>query len=60
MVDIAMCCCCKDCERKSTCYRARADAKFFYQKWFDFHKFCEERNYKYYIEMKENKVLAHT
>lgn len=49
MPDITMCCC-KDCKKKDSCYRANASPSI-YQSWSDFQKFCEKNNYKYYIKM---------
>ena len=49
MPDITMCCC-KDCKKKDSCYRANASPSI-YQSWSDFQKFCEKNDYKYYIKM---------
>ncbi len=55
MTEITMCCC-KDCKKKNSCYRANASPNKSHQSWSDFQKFCEKDNYKYYIKMEKSTV----
>lgn len=56
MPDISMCLS-VNCDKKDTCYRARAKPDRF-QSWSNFEEFCKKDNYKYYIGAIGNNVLA--